>query len=144
MVTLRLAACAALVSILSQSAPARPPVLGLAHVALVTGDLRQARRFYGELLGFSEIPWAGPGLAIYRVNDRQRIIVRQPLAPANGDDRFVDVAWETSEMAVLQRQLASKGIETVFLMFAGVAMVGALAATQMIETRNRRLEDIAP
>jgi putative MFS transporter len=36
------------------------------------------------------------------------------------------------------------GIAPVFLLFAGVALLGALAATQMIETRNRRLEDIAP
>jgi putative MFS transporter len=35
------------------------------------------------------------------------------------------------------------GVDSVFLMFAGVAVLGLLAATQMIETRNRRLEDIA-
>ena len=40
--------------------------------------------------------------------------------------------------------MATGGIQPVFLLFAGVAMVGALAATQMIETRNRRLEEIAP
>jgi len=28
-------------------------------------------------------------------------------------------------------------------MFAGVALVGLLAATRMIETRNRRLEEIS-
>ena len=40
--------------------------------------------------------------------------------------------------------MVSSGISSVFLLFSGVAFVGALAATQMIETRNRRLEDIAP
>jgi MFS transporter, putative metabolite:H+ symporter len=40
--------------------------------------------------------------------------------------------------------MVSRGISSVFLMFAGVALLGAVAATQMIETRNRRLEDIAP
>jgi len=40
--------------------------------------------------------------------------------------------------------LGSSGIESIFLIFAGVAMLGALAATQAIETRNRRLEEIAP
>jgi len=40
--------------------------------------------------------------------------------------------------------MASAGIQPVFLMFAAIAMVGALAATQAIETRNRRLEEIAP
>jgi len=37
----------------------------------------------------------------------------------------------------------SKGVAAVFLMFAGVGVIGALAATRMIETQNRRLEDIA-
>ena len=37
----------------------------------------------------------------------------------------------------------SSGVASVFLMFAGVAVVGAIAATRMLETQNRRLEDIA-
>ena len=40
--------------------------------------------------------------------------------------------------------VAHEGTAAVFLMFAGVALVGAIAATQVLETRNRRLEDIAP
>jgi putative MFS transporter len=40
--------------------------------------------------------------------------------------------------------MVSHGISSVFLMFAFVALLGAIATTQMIETRNRRLEDIAP
>ena len=36
------------------------------------------------------------------------------------------------------------GIGSVFWMFAGVSVIGALAATRMIETRGRRLEEIAP
>jgi MFS transporter, putative metabolite:H+ symporter len=39
--------------------------------------------------------------------------------------------------------LAKGGVDSVFLMFAGVAILGLVAATQMIETRNLRLEDIA-
>lgn len=38
----------------------------------------------------------------------------------------------------------AKGIGSVFLMFAAVSVIGALAATRMIETRGRRLEEIAP
>ena len=40
--------------------------------------------------------------------------------------------------------VAAKGINSVFLMFAAVSAIGALAATCMVETRDRRLEDIAP
>jgi len=40
--------------------------------------------------------------------------------------------------------MVSHGISSVFLMFSGVAISAPLQRTQMIETRNRRLEDIAP
>jgi putative MFS transporter len=40
--------------------------------------------------------------------------------------------------------VGANGIHSVFLMFAAVSVVGALAATRMIETRGRRLEEIAP
>ena len=39
--------------------------------------------------------------------------------------------------------VSSNGTHSVFLMFAVTAAVGALAATRMIETRGRRLEEIA-
>ena len=39
--------------------------------------------------------------------------------------------------------LGRGGVDSVFLMFAAVALVGLLAATRMIETRNLRLEEIA-
>lgn len=39
--------------------------------------------------------------------------------------------------------VGEQGIAAVFLMFAGVAVIGMIAATCMIETSNRRLEDIA-
>jgi len=38
----------------------------------------------------------------------------------------------------------AKGIHSVFLMFAGVSVLGAIAATSMVETSDRRLEEIAP
>jgi len=39
--------------------------------------------------------------------------------------------------------VAAEGIRSVFVMFAGVAVVGAVAGARMLETGNRRLEDIA-
>jgi putative MFS transporter len=40
--------------------------------------------------------------------------------------------------------VAARGTDAVFMMFAAAGVVGGLTATQMLETRNRRLEDIAP
>jgi MFS transporter, putative metabolite:H+ symporter len=38
----------------------------------------------------------------------------------------------------------AKGLNSVFLMFAGMSALGALAATRMVETSDRSLEEIAP
>lgn len=46
--------------------------------------------------------------------------------------------------AVVGVLVGAKGVGPVFWMFAAVAIVGAVAALGMIETRNRRLEEIAP
>lgn len=46
--------------------------------------------------------------------------------------------------ALVGLMVGARGINSVFLMFAAVSVVGALAATRMIETRGRRLEEIAP
>ena len=40
--------------------------------------------------------------------------------------------------------VAARGTAAVFMKFAAAGVVGGLTATQMLETRNRRLEDIAP
>lgn len=46
--------------------------------------------------------------------------------------------------AIVGVMVAANGIGSVFLMFAGVSIAGALAAGGMMETRGRRLEDLAP
>jgi putative MFS transporter len=45
--------------------------------------------------------------------------------------------------ALVGVMVGAKGVNSVFLMFAAVSIVGALAATRMVETRDRRLEEIA-
>jgi MFS transporter, putative metabolite:H+ symporter len=39
--------------------------------------------------------------------------------------------------------VAAEGVRSVFLMFAAVGVVGAIVASRMLETQNKRLEDIA-
>jgi putative MFS transporter len=40
--------------------------------------------------------------------------------------------------------VVARGTGAVFLMFAGAGVIGAVAALGMLETRNRRLEELAP
>jgi putative MFS transporter len=46
--------------------------------------------------------------------------------------------------ALLGVMVDAKGIHSVFLMFAAISIIGAFAAAGMVETSDRRLEEIAP
>ena len=107
-----LRACAAVVAVAvvcQQPAPPRPLILGVAHVRLLSSDLAKSRAFYGTLLGFSEVPQSNGMVAIFSVNDRQRIIVRR--AVEDRDDRLADVAFETPDRDAARAWLTSHGMK---------------------------------
>ncbi len=104
----RICAVGAAVALLAQAASPRPAVFGLAHVRVLSSDLAKARAFYSGVLGFPEEPQARDAVATFRVNDRQRIIVQR--AARDEDDRFVDVAFETSDREAVRAWLTSHGL----------------------------------
>jgi catechol 2,3-dioxygenase-like lactoylglutathione lyase family enzyme len=148
-------ALAVVLAFLAQSAaPVRPPVLGIAHVRLLTSDLRKARAFYGALLGFPEVPQSNPNTAIFRVNDRQRIIVRGGL-PRDQDERFIDLAFETPDVGAMRAFLAARSIAAAPAEDAGegegqaiecldpdghrVRLIQLSAAPMTLESADRRI-----
>lgn len=105
--------CALLAPVLlSQNSIKRPPITGVAHVALKTSDLAAARRFYGHDLGFSDaliMPEnQGPG-AWFKINDHQYVEVYSTLK-SEDEDRLIEVAFETPDVQAMRDYLASKGI----------------------------------
>jgi lactoylglutathione lyase len=93
--------------------PARPQIIGIAHVALQASDLARARRFYGDLLGYAEAAPAGrPHVAVFAVNDRQRLIVHDGL-PADRDERLLALAFETTGVDAMRTFLQGRGQRVV-------------------------------
>src|ERR1035438_4828198 len=88
--------------------PARPPILGVAHIRLKTNDLAAARYFYGRYLGFQE-PFDLDSLAVFKVNDHQYIEV-EPTLKQETEDRLSHIAFETSNARRLRDYLASRGV----------------------------------
>jgi len=108
--TLRIAAALlAALALQGGPPPARPPVLGISHVAIQVSDMARGRAFYGELLGFGESAPQRAHIAIFIVNDRQRLIVRDGLPPER-DERFMDVAFQT-DIVAMRDALSVRGVK---------------------------------
>jgi lactoylglutathione lyase len=92
----------------------RPPIVGVAHIGLRTGDIAAARNFYGHVLGFAEPfhidkPDGSLMLTYFKVNDHQYIEIFPNLESAT-QDRLSHVAFETTDIKQLRDYLASKGV----------------------------------
>jgi catechol 2,3-dioxygenase-like lactoylglutathione lyase family enzyme len=74
------------------------------------------------------VPQANGQVAIFRVNDRQRVIVRAGLT-TDQIDRFVDVAWETTDLAAMRAQLAAHHVDARDAADAGEGQGDALETT---------------
>lgn len=89
---------------------ARPPIVGVAHVALRTNDVAAARKFYGEILGFESFeaakPEAGSAVRFFKVNEHQYIEILPDLQ-SDAEDRLVHVAFETTDARRLRQYLAN-------------------------------------
>ena len=88
--------------------PARPPIVGVAHIRLKTADLPAARNFYGRYLGYQD-PFGSDSLAVFKVNDHQYIEV-EPTLKQETEDRLVNIAFETTDARRLRDYLASRGV----------------------------------
>lgn len=105
---------AALVLLLATLSPpaqaARPPIVGLDHVAFRISNVAAAQEFYGGLLGHPVVsPRAAGAALVVRVNARQSLIL-EPGLPPDQDDRLSHIAFATSDLQAMKAYLESKGL----------------------------------
>jgi catechol 2,3-dioxygenase-like lactoylglutathione lyase family enzyme len=89
-------------------AVSRPPIVGVAHITLRTGNADAARDFYGNTLMLPEENL--PGGMEFRVNEHQSVQVMPGLDDPN-QDRLLNIAFETTDAERLRKYLASKGVK---------------------------------
>ena len=114
------AACLAVTAVIligmpkADTAVSRPPILGIAHVALRVKDATEARNFFGHVLGFDELPLEETAkgkmrYTYFKVNDDQYIEVSPTLSSAT-EDRLINIAFRTTDAPGLRRYLADHGV----------------------------------
>jgi catechol 2,3-dioxygenase-like lactoylglutathione lyase family enzyme len=91
-------------ALLARQAVTRPPIVGVANIALETNDMPAAQLFYATGLGFGEL---SPGR--FKVNDRQYIYL-SPNLKSETQDRLDHIAFETTNVKKLSAYLASRHV----------------------------------
>jgi catechol 2,3-dioxygenase-like lactoylglutathione lyase family enzyme len=97
------------------AAPARPPIVGIAHIGLYTDDLAAMRAFFGHVLGFADAfslnkPDGSLMLTYFKINDHQYVEIFPGLKSPD-QDRLSHIAFETTDARALQRYLVSRGVK---------------------------------
>jgi len=91
----------------------RPPIVGVADIAVKVDSLDTARKFYSGVVGleeaFSTRYSAGATYACFKVNDRQYVEV-SPELKSETEDRLIRIGFETKDARKLRDYLAKKGV----------------------------------
>jgi catechol 2,3-dioxygenase-like lactoylglutathione lyase family enzyme len=98
---------------LAAPAPQRPPIVGIANIAVKSESLDVAKKFYSGVVGLEEAFTTKEGssdLACFKVNDRQYVEVL-PELKSETEDRLIRIGLETSDARKLRDYLASKGVD---------------------------------
>ena len=94
--------------------PARPQILGVAHIAVFASDYEKSKAFYRDFLGFEE-PYSltnadgSPSMTFFKVNEKQYIELF-PEKEAKSD-RLNHISLETDDAEAMRLYLASRGVK---------------------------------
>lgn len=99
-------------SAIAQTAPARPRITGISHLAVYTSDAAATEHFYTVIVGAVKLPDPeNPQGVRYAISTTQFIEVL-PLPDGAGVNRLDHSAWNTASAEGMRRYLAAKGWQT--------------------------------
>lgn len=96
----------------AQTAPARPKITGISHLAVYTSDPAATDRYYREIIGATKLPDPeDPKGVRYALSSIQFVDVL-PLPPNSGINRLDHTAYNTEDAEGLRKFLAAKAWKT--------------------------------
>ena len=94
--------------------PDRPPITGVAHMAIFTHDMNKSLAFYRDFLGY-QVPYTLPAVnghsavTFIKINNRQYIEISPEKEP--NSDRLNHISIETPDAEAMRVYLRSKGVK---------------------------------
>ena len=96
----------------AQTAPIRPKITGISHLAVYTSDPAATDHYYREIIGAAKLPDPeNPKGVRYAINATQFIEVL-PLPPGQGINRLDHTAYNTDDAEGMRKYLAAKAWKT--------------------------------
>lgn len=96
----------------AQTAPARPQITGISHLAVYTSNPAATEHYYHVIIGAAKEPDPeNPQGVRYAISANQFIEVL-PLPPGSGINRLDHTAWNVSSAERMRKYLAAKGWKT--------------------------------
>jgi catechol 2,3-dioxygenase-like lactoylglutathione lyase family enzyme len=100
------------VTVAAQTAPVRPKITGISHLAVYASDPAAADHYYREIIGADKLPDPeNPKGVRYAINATQFIEVL-PLPTGQGINRLDHSAYNTDDAEGMRKYLATKGWKT--------------------------------
>lgn len=96
----------------AQTAPARPQISGISHLAVYTSNPAATEHYYHNIIGAAKEPDPeNPQGVRYALSTTQFVEVL-PLPPGSGINRLDHTAWNVSSAEGMRKYLAAKGWKT--------------------------------
>ena len=96
----------------AQTAPVRPKITGLSHLAVYTSDPAAADHHYREILGAAKLPDPEDPKGVRYAFTSTQFVEVLPLPAGTGVDRLDHTAWITASADGMRKYLAAKGWKT--------------------------------
>ncbi len=106
------AAAFAATAICAQSAPQRPKITGISHIAVYTSDPAATDHYYADIVGAAKLPDPEDARGVRYALSSTQFIEVLPLPADASVNRLDHTAWNVDSAEAMRRYLAAKGWQT--------------------------------
>jgi len=96
----------------AQTAPARPKITGISHLAVYTSDPAATDHYYREIIGAAKLPDPENPLGVRYAFNATQFVEVLPLPPGAGINRLDHTAYNTSDAEGMRKYLSAKAWKT--------------------------------
>lgn len=97
---------------MAQSAPVRPKILGISHIAVYTSDPAAAEHYYVGIVGAEKVPDPENPKGVRYIVGLDQFVEVLPLPEGAGINRLDHTAWRTDDAEGMRKYLAAEGWKT--------------------------------